>query len=49
MVNKQTRVRNNNLPRKSKLKGKLARLKIRQDNKPADQNGYHYIMPGSMQ
>jgi hypothetical protein len=43
------RTRNNKLPRKSKLRGKLARLELRRANKPSDQLGMHYIMPGSMQ
>jgi hypothetical protein len=49
MVNKKSRIRRNKLPRASKLRGKLARLELRRQFKPGDQNGMHYIMPGSMQ
>lgn len=38
----------NALPRKSKLRGRLARLQLRQDQMPKDGNGYHFIKPGSM-
>jgi hypothetical protein len=48
MVNKKSRIRRNQLPRKSKLRGKLKRLELRRENKPHDQLGMHYIMPGSM-
>jgi hypothetical protein len=36
------------MPRASKLRGKLARLELRRQNKPNDLPGMHYIMPGSM-
>jgi hypothetical protein len=38
------------LPRKSKLSGRLARLKLRQEQMPHDDpaQGLHYIKPGSM-
>jgi hypothetical protein len=45
----KSRVRRNKLPRKSKLRGKLARLELRRQFKPSDQLGMHYITPGSMQ
>lgn len=45
---KHKRVRRNKLPRKSKLRGKLARLELRRANKPQDTPKEHYIMPGSM-
>jgi hypothetical protein len=48
MTNKKTRIRRNKLPRASKLRGKLARLQLRQQYKPSDSLGMHYIMPGSM-
>jgi hypothetical protein len=48
MVNKKSRIRRNQLPRKSKLRGKLKRLELRQQYKPSDQLGMHFIMPGSM-
>lgn len=47
---KPKKTRRNNLPRKSKLRGKLARLKLRQDQMGRDDSphGLHYIRPGSL-
>jgi hypothetical protein len=48
MTNKKSRIKRNKMPRASKLRGRLARLQLRQATKPSDQLGMHYIMPGSM-
>jgi hypothetical protein len=49
-MSKKYRQKRNTLPRKSSLKGRLARLALRQKHVPRDmpERGLHYIMPGSM-
>lgn len=45
---KKERTRRSKLPRKSTLRGRLARLQLRQEQAPKDHDGVHYIFPGSM-
>lgn len=42
------KTRRNPLPRKSKLRGKLARLELRRKQMPKDTGRDHFITPGSM-